>query len=289
MKSYSLPILILLSLGSAQAITQTISREGVVYADLESFARDIGAGMATGSSTPLVWRLAAKGKDMVLVQDSNLAQLNGQRYQMAGKTLLEGGKGYAPLDSLRALFQVNVATQSAGSGSSGSSSSGAGSSSANTAHTSSSGSGAASVQQPDFSHEQILAAVNGVRAQARKCGDKAYPAVGPLRWNTLLEQSALKHSRNMAENQFFAHDDPQGRDPYERILSEGFIGKTGGENIASYFTEDPKKVLAGWVASPGHCANLMNPRYTQFGLGVYFLPYSEDKEYLHLWTQNFGG
>ena len=288
MKSRFLPILFLLTLGSAQAITQTISREGVVYADLETFARDISAGMAVGSASPKVWRLAAVGKDMVLVQDSNLAQLNGQRYQMAGKTLLENGKGYAPLDSLRALFGVNVATQNAGSGSS----------SASAAHTSSSTSATelssepvegAPVEQPNYSRDAILAAVNKVRAQGRKCGDTFYPAVGPLRWSRLLEQSALKHSKNMADKQFFEHTDPQGRTPQDRILGGGYVGSATGENIAAYYTDNPDKVLEAWVKSPGHCANLMYSDYTEFGLGVYFLPYDKSKKYLRLWTQNFGG
>ena len=293
MKSYSLPILILLSLGSAQAITQTISRDGIIYADLESFARDIGAGIATGSSTPLVWRLAAKGKDMVLVQDSNLAQLNGQRYQMAGKTLLEGGKGYAPLDSLRALFGVNVATRSVGasssaSGSSASGSSGSGSSALKTEPFDEPVEGAP-VQQPSYARDAILAAVNRVRAQGRRCGETFYPAVGPLRWSRLLEQSALKHSKNMAEKQFFEHTDPQGRTSQDRILGGGYVGGTTGENIAAYYTDDPEIVLQAWVKSPGHCTNLMYPDYTEFGLGVYFLPYDKSKKYLRLWTQNFGG
>ena len=291
MKIRSLSLLFLLALGSAQAVTQTISKDGVVYADLESFARDISAGFAVGNAKPSVWRLVTRGKDVVLIEDSNLAQMNGQRYQMAGKTRLEGGKGYAPLDSLRALFGVNVATQNAASGpsrSSGSSTAQSGSSASET-ESSSEPSEGAPVQQPNYSHDAILAAINKVRAQGRKCGDTFYPAVPPLRWNRLLEQSALKHSKNMADKQFFEHTDPQGRTPQDRILGGGYVGSTTGENIAAYYTDDPDKVLEAWVKSPGHCTNLMYPDYTEFGLGVYFLPYDKSKKYLRLWTQNFGG
>ncbi len=287
MKIQPLYALLLLTLGSAQAVTQTISVGGIIYADLESFARDIGAGISRGSSSPLAWRLATQGKDMVLVQDSNLVQFNGQRYQMGGKILLEGGKGYAPLDSLRALFQVTVATSGTGLGNMGTSTSSSGA--AQTANGSSTPTEGAPVQQPNYSRDEILAAVNKVRAQGRKCGETFYPAVGPLRWNRLLEQSALKHSKNMADNQFFAHEDPQGRSPFERILGGGYVGNTGGENIAAYYTDDPEKVLEAWIKSPGHCTNLMYPGYTDFGLGVYFLPYDSKKQYLRLWTQNFGG
>jgi len=287
MKIRSLSILLLLTLGSAQAVTQTISVGGVVYADLESFARDIGAGIATGSSAPLVWRLAAKGKDMVLVQDSNLAQLNGQRYQMAAKTLLEGGKGYAPLDSLRALFQVNVATTGTGLGKIGTASSG--STTTPTPTDSSASTEGVPVQQPNYSRDELLAAVNKVRAQGRKCGETFYPAAPPLRWNKLLEQAAFKHSKHMAEAQFYAHTDPQGKTASERVLGEGYVGSAIGENIHALYTDDPDKVLTDWVKSSGHCANLMYAGYTDFGLGVYFLPYNNKKQYLRLWTQDFGG
>ena len=275
---------LLLNLSCAQAITQTISKDGIIYADLESFARDISAGMALNNANPIAWRLATTGKDMVLVQDSNLAQFNGKRYQMAGKVLLEGGKGYAPLDSLRALFQVNVVTSSATSTTS---SQKIPSSAGNSGSSAASADGA--VQQPNFSRDEILAAVNRVRAQTRICGDKSFLAVKPLRWNVKLEQSALKHSKNMAENQFFEHDDPQGRTPQDRILSGGYVGYITGENIAAYYTDNPDKVLEGWIKSPGHCANLMDPDYTEFGLGVFFVPYAKGKKYLRLWTQNFGG
>ena len=94
------------------------------------------------------------------------------------------------------------------------------------------------------------------------CGDKSYPAVKPLRWNKVLEQTALNHSRNMAEKQFYAHDDPQGNTHHDRIMSAGYVGYATGENIDAFHTDDPDKVLERWVKSSGHCANLMYPDFT---------------------------
>ena len=59
-------------------------------------------------------------------------------------------------------------------------------------------------QSGDFA-DQMLAAVNAARAQARDCGGQMMPAVPALTWDYSLEQAAFVHSSNMANYNFFSH------------------------------------------------------------------------------------
>jgi uncharacterized protein YkwD len=58
-----------------------------------------------------------------------------------------------------------------------------------------------------------------------------------------------------------------------------------GENIASGM-RTPEEAVAGWVASPGHCANLMNAGFTDMGAG--FAKSSDPATGIVFWTQEFG-
>ena len=87
----------------------------------------------------------------------------------------------------------------------------------------------------------------------------------------------------MAVNGFFAHDDPEGRGPPERVAEVGFRGSYIGENIARG-QPTPEAVVAAWMASPGHCQNIMNPRYHFLGVGLAYSLSDEPN-----WTQNFAG
>ncbi|MDO8405855.1 MAG: CAP domain-containing protein [Pseudomonas sp.] len=130
----------------------------------------------------------------------------------------------------------------------------------------------------------MLAQVNAARAKSRMCGRQRYPAARPLSWNPALGAAAQGHSKAMAYGNYFAHRDPDGDGPADRARAAGYRGRQIGENIAAG-QSSPGKAMAGWLASPGHCANLMNPMFTQVGAAYAADARSDEGVY---WTMMFG-
>lgn len=132
--------------------------------------------------------------------------------------------------------------------------------------------------------ERTLALVNRARAGARNCGGVHFPAAGPLRWNALLEQAAQLHADDMAANNYFSHAGGDGSTPAQRVLRSGYRYRATGENIASG-QGSPEDAVSGWIASPAHCANLMNALFTEMGVAYAVNAASAMGVY---WTQEFG-
>ncbi len=112
---------------------------------------------------------------------------------------------------------------------------------------------------PDF-QASLLQQINAARASARTCGSTAMPAAVPLAWNDRLFSAAAKHSLDMATNNYFSHTGLDGSTPSQRIAAEGYAWSWAGENIAAG-QQTVAAVMNGWLASPGHCANLMRAEY----------------------------
>jgi uncharacterized protein YkwD len=97
----------------------------------------------------------------------------------------------------------------------------------------------------------------------------------PLKPNAELEEAALEHSQEMVSQNYFAHVSPSGETPLERVKATGYIpneqvGYTIGENIAwgTLQLSTPSTIVAAWVASPEHLANILDSSYTETGMGV---------------------
>lgn len=129
----------------------------------------------------------------------------------------------------------------------------------------------------------VLELTNAERARGARCGTDEFGPAPPLAMEPLLRLAARLHSTNMAENGFFDHTDPEGRGPGDRVTEVGFRGSFIGENIARG-QPTPEAVMAAWMSSPGHCRNIMNPRYHFLGVGLAHSPAGEPN-----WTQNFAG
>lgn len=71
----------------------------------------------------------------------------------------------------------------------------------------------------------------------------------------------------MATRGYFAHRGKDGREPRDRVRSAGYAARLTGENIAMG-PESAEEVVAGWLQSAGHCANLMDGRFRHMGIGV---------------------
>ncbi|EXF43095.1 allergen v5 tpx-1 related protein [Pseudomonas sp. BAY1663] len=131
---------------------------------------------------------------------------------------------------------------------------------------------------------KLLELINAARGQARQCGGQAFAAAPPLGWNATLGAAAESHSRAMANGNFFSHLGKDGRTPGDCAELAGYAGGQIGENIAAALP-GPRKVVDGWLASPGHCANLMNPRFGELGAAYAVDPQSDAGIY---WTALFG-
>lgn len=131
--------------------------------------------------------------------------------------------------------------------------------------------------------EELLVLVNERRAQGANCGSfGSFGPAAPLVMHPALRCAARVHSKDMAERNFFDHTNPDGEHGGHRMGKAGYNGQSGGENIASG-SPTPSSVMAGWMASDGHCSNIMKPSFRDFGGGYY-----PGGGYGHLWTQVFG-
>lgn len=130
-----------------------------------------------------------------------------------------------------------------------------------------------------------LRLVNQQRAAGATCGSRgSFVPAAALTWNAQLASAAYGHSRDMADNDYFSHDSRDGRSMVDRINATGYTWSTIGENIAAG-QGSVQTVISDWMASEGHCANLMNPRFTEFALTC---ARNSASQYRIYWTQNFG-
>ncbi|MEI7031076.1 CAP domain-containing protein [Streptomyces pratensis] len=118
---------------------------------------------------------------------------------------------------------------------------------------------------------EVLALVNQERATA---------GCSPLATSAPLTSLAQSFSEDMAARGFFAHTDPDGDTPWDRAEQAGVRG-LAAENIARG-QADAQAVVAAWMASEGHRANILNCDYTTIGIGVH------EGSGGPWWTQSFG-
>jgi uncharacterized protein YkwD len=118
--------------------------------------------------------------------------------------------------------------------------------------------------------DEVVYLVNAERAAAG-CGAVAV--------SEALTAAAQGHSDDMAANDYFSHTSLDGATASDRAEAAGFTGTALGENIAAG-QQSAQDVMAAWMGSEGHRANILNCDYTVIGVGL-----NEDGWY---WTQMFG-
>ena len=132
----------------------------------------------------------------------------------------------------------------------------------------------------------MLARVNQYRAAGASCGvHGAFAAAPALAWNLALSQSADAHSRDMVANNFFSHTGSSGSSAGQRISAAGYNWSGYGENIAAG-QAGINEVVDGWMASDGHCANIMNAAFAD--IGVACVPGTASTTYRSYWTMDLG-
>lgn len=96
--------------------------------------------------------------------------------------------------------------------------------------------------------------------------DRQNAGLEPLKINLQLSKLAADYAVDMNRRKFFAHVDPDGKDPFDRMAGIGIDYPNAGENIAlSPDVETAHKML---MDSPLHRENILNPKFTEIGIGV---------------------
>ena len=135
------------------------------------------------------------------------------------------------------------------------------------------------LQPPERVYEEAMTVYLGNLARH----DNGVP---PLRWNWQMTQAARWFSWDSVENRmepYCGHQDTQGNWPDYRIRFFGYKGFGGAENAyCGYVT--PQQAIDGWMNSPGHRANLLDPNSREVGLG-YYVRDGDGRGYV---TQDFG-
>jgi uncharacterized protein YkwD len=97
----------------------------------------------------------------------------------------------------------------------------------------------------------------------------------PLQPNARLEPAAQGHSEEMVSENYFGHVAPSGLTPVDRVQATGYVpnsqvGYTLGENIAwgTLQLATPSAIVAAWIASPEHLANILYSPYRDTAIGV---------------------
>jgi len=139
------------------------------------------------------------------------------------------------------------------------------------------------VLEPAAVARRVLELVNDARGFARKCGRTSYGATTPVALSATLTAAANAHVRDMAQHQNLDHTGSDGSAAAERITRAGYDWRAMGENIAAG-QKDADAVVASWLASPGHCATLMGPQFTEMGIAFALAPGANPGIY---WAQEF--
>ena len=110
----------------------------------------------------------------------------------------------------------------------------------------------------DIRVEQLLASTNAKRAEA---------GLDALTLNGTLSQAAAAKAADMLANNYWAHNSPLGKTPWDFIISAGYRYTLAGENLAKNF-QTSSGVVDAWMNSPTHKANIFKAGYREVGFAV---------------------
>ncbi len=107
--------------------------------------------------------------------------------------------------------------------------------------------------------------------------------------NTALTSAAVAYAGVLSQDKCFAHNCPPQPDLAQRLIGAGYSFSgyrswSWGENIAAGY-QTPEAVVAAWMTSPGHRANILNASYHDSGVG---LAVKSGTRYGLYWVQDFG-
>jgi stress response protein SCP2 len=116
----------------------------------------------------------------------------------------------------------------------------------------------------------------------RTNAERARHGLRPLTLDARLARAAQAHSVDMVRRGFFAHENPDGKQVWDRAVAACYPYRKVAENIAAG-QRTAEEVVLGWMNSPGHRANILDGELAQIGVGC-----AEGGTYGVYWTQVFG-
>ena len=132
--------------------------------------------------------------------------------------------------------------------------------------------------EPAAAHEALIA-----RVVELTNAERAGAGLAPLVLNPSLVGAAQVYAEVLAASGCFAHTCGPVPELERRSELAGYTGWTRlGENIAAGYP-GPEQVVASWMASEGHRANILNPSFTEVGVGL-----APGGRYGQSWVQAFG-
>jgi uncharacterized protein YkwD len=135
----------------------------------------------------------------------------------------------------------------------------------------------------DLQMQRAVEQLNALRRQAAPCA-AASTAMQRLTWESRLAASAHEQAVDLALQDRLSHTDSRNRGFGVRLRSSGYAAAGAGENLAAGQT-DIEDTLQAWLASPSHCANLMQPEYRDVGLACV---QRRGSRYERFWVAHFG-
>ena len=110
----------------------------------------------------------------------------------------------------------------------------------------------------DIRVEQLFSAINTKRAEA---------GLGALVLDQRLSRAAALKAQDMFTNNYWAHNAPNGKTPWEFVTVAGYRYRVAGENLAKNFSVS-SGVIDAWMASSTHRENIMRGDYKDIGFAV---------------------
>lgn len=100
---------------------------------------------------------------------------------------------------------------------------------------------------------------------------RAANGFGALSLNSKLDSAAQANADDMAARDYWSHYTPDGNPPWIWVTNQGYSYQKLGQNLATGF-DDEQSTINGWMASPPHRENLLDPDYTDVGFGYANVP-----------------
>ncbi|WP_055107840.1 CAP domain-containing protein [Paenibacillus ihumii] len=113
-----------------------------------------------------------------------------------------------------------------------------------------------------------IQAENAAKVVALVNEERKNAGLKPLVVHTNLSRMAKDKAIDMYKNGYFSHTSPKHGSPFDMMDAYNITYRYAGENIAKG-QKTPAEVVSAWMDSPGHKANILNPKYTLIGVGYY--------------------
>jgi cysteine-rich secretory family protein len=110
----------------------------------------------------------------------------------------------------------------------------------------------------EITYQKVLERTNNER---KKSG------LEPLQYNSVLADSARRKAEDMFQNDYWAHNSPEGKTPWTFFDATGYRYSVAGENLAKDFYNTDSLVKA-WMNSPTHRDNIIHQKYKEIGIAV---------------------